>query len=99
MSLDLTSEQLRALARASFLLMDSPVVRESAEADPLRTVLPGDGSAPATAQQIAAVDEALSPRGLVVRRLRDGSNVWPNVALLRSQLRRWAARQGNGDPS
>lgn len=65
--------------------MEGLSYRES-HTDPLWMLLPGVGLERATDEQIHTVSEAI---GRVVER----GNRAINVAFLRSQLRRWAARQ------
>lgn len=84
-------DTLRRLAVASLLVMASrdPLLWPSA--DPLRAVLPG-ADEQATPEQIAAVNAALAPHGLPIPVGTSGTPLRVNVAYLRSQLRRWAAR-------
>lgn len=64
----------------------------------LAAVLPGDGTEGASAEDVACVSRIL---GFDVRMIPDqwgrtGSGRRVNVALLRSQLRRWAVRESCG---
>lgn len=56
-------------------------------ADPLLAVLPGIGLARASEEQRRIVSEVIG------REVERGDDRWINVAYLRSQLRRWAARE------
>jgi hypothetical protein len=85
----LSTDTIRRAAIASHL---TPTPLRNAGADPLHGLFPGQGSERATAEQVAAVCAAL-PNGLPARRLAfSGEPIHPNVAYLRSQLRRAAAR-------
>ena len=91
----LSTDTIRRAAVASEL---TPTPVRNAGADPLHGLFPGQGSERATAEQIAAVHAAL-PNGLPVRRVAlSNEPIHPNVAYLRSQLRRAAAR-GEFDPA
>lgn len=87
--MQLTPETLRLLARSSATL---PGRYRTSPGDPLAAVLPGDGTEPATDEQIALVNQAISDTGLVREFTAGGFLIRPNIAYLRAELRRWAAR-------
>lgn len=64
----------------------------SGHPDPLAKLLPGEGTEVATADQVAQVQTAITDRQLRQHLFADGTPMARNVALLRSELRRWAIR-------